>query len=299
MKASDSSMSPSCRGGSGWSLPSALREMRRQALGIGYALRGKRLRQLPSVLAAVVMHVFAAEASARELSDPATVSLPPGGLVGVSNDLGPDRLLRAYRLGMYPWRHVGPMKWWSPEERMVLFVNETHISKGVRKLLRRDAFRITFDEAFQDVVRACAAPRDGRTKLTWITPEIVAAYGRLHEQGHAHSIECWNEKGELVGGVYGVAIGRIFFGESQFSRERDASKYASAVLMAHLSRWGYVLRDAKWRSDYLASLGFRTISRESFRALLDDHCGEGGRAGRWALDPAVDAANWKPQAAVP
>ncbi len=143
-----------------------------------------------------MMHAFAFEAGAKELSDPSVVSLPPGGLVGISNDLGPDRLLWAYCHGVYPWCHIGPMKWWSPEQRMVLFVGETHISKNMRQMLRRKPYRVTFDTAFERVMRACAEPRDGRLQLTWITPSMIEAYVTLHLAGHAHSVEVWDQQGD-------------------------------------------------------------------------------------------------------
>lgn len=269
-------------------------QFRRTLFALAYALRPNRWRVLPSVISAVALHLMGLEEQAREIRDPAQTSLPPGGLVGVYDDLGPDRLMWAYRHGVYPWCHIGPMKWWSPERRMVLFVNETHITKNLRQMLRKRPFRVTFDTAFEQVMRACAEPREGRPELTWITPRMVEAYNALHRAGHAHSVEVWNDRGELVGGLYGVSVGRVMFTESQFARARDASKYASAYLMAHLSNWGYVVRDAKNPNSHLESLGFRLIPREEFRALLDRYGDSGGREGRWTIDPEIDVAAWRP-----
>lgn len=196
----------------------------------------------------------------------------PNGLLAVGGDLRPERLLFAYRNGIFPWYSDGePILWWSPDPRAVLFPPEMKISRSLRKTLRREHLRVTYDECFSDVIRACAAPRvdrhTGGHTGTWITEEMQDAYIRLHELGYAHSMECW-EEGELVGGLYGVAIGKVFFGESMFSRVRDASK----VALTSLCRRDYALIDCQLPSEHLSRLGAIAIPRDDFRGLLSRFC---------------------------
>lgn len=215
---------------------------------------------------------------------PAELALrEPNGLLAVGGDLSPQRLLRAYRQGIFPWYNAGqPILWWSPDPRLVLFPADLKISRSLRKALRRGAFRITLDTAFQAVIVACAEPRtDGQG--TWITREIAAAYARLHELGHAHSVEVWQE-GRLVGGLYGVALGKVFFGESMFTRVSDASKVGFVHLVRQLERWGYGLIDCQVYTGHLASLGATLISRAAFNAWLDRLADAAGHGGNWAPD---------------
>ncbi|MFN3919683.1 MAG: leucyl/phenylalanyl-tRNA--protein transferase [Methylohalobius sp.] len=195
----------------------------------------------------------------------------PNGLLAVGGDLSSTRLLAAYRHGIFPWYNRGePILWWSPDPRLVLFPEKLKISRSLRKALHRGEFKVTFDQAFARVVDACAAPRK-REKGTWITPEMKAAYCRLHELGHAHSVESWYHT-ELVGGLYGVAIGCVFFGESMFHRRTDASKVAFVALVESLKRWQYGLIDCQVRTDHLISLGAEEIPRQRFIRLLDELC---------------------------
>lgn len=195
------------------------------------------------------------------------------GLLAAGGDLSLPRLLEAYRRGIFPWFNPGePILWWSPDPRMVLFPAEFKVSRSLRKRLARDDYRVRADTAFVQVMRECAAPRDG-VAGTWISPEMIAAYGELHAAGHAHSIETWitgaDGKPVLAGGLYGVALGRVFFGESMFSRQTDASKIA----LAHLARWlaarGFGVIDCQMNTAHLASLGAREIARPVFAELLD------------------------------
>ena len=191
----------------------------------------------------------------------------PNGLLAVGGDLGPQRLLHAYRHGIFPWFSEGqPILWWSPDPRAVLWPDALRVSRTLRRRLRRGTFRITTDTAFDQVVRACAAPRPGQDG-TWITGEMAAAYGRLHRAGQAHSIESW-DGAALTGGLYGVAIGRVFFGESMFSRAADASKAA----LAHLCTLGFELIDCQIPNPHLARLGAVEMDRRRFLALLDTLC---------------------------
>lgn len=196
----------------------------------------------------------------------------PDGLLAAGGDLSPRRLIAAYRRGVFPWYAVGqPILWWSPDPRAVLFPAEFRCSRSLRKSLRARGFEYAVDAAFEDVIAACAAPRDNQFG-TWITPEMQAAYTTLHRQGFAHSIETRLD-GTLVGGLYGVRLGRVFFGESMFSRETDASKAALAHLVSLCLSNGIALIDCQLASKHLASLGSRNIPRSRFQALLREHVG--------------------------
>ncbi len=189
--------------------------------------------------------------------------IQPNGLLAVGGDLRPDRLLHAYRRGIFTWfSDAQPILWWAPDPRAVLLPEAIKISRSLEKRLRREVFQVTFDRAFPRVIEACAAPRS-RQNDTWITTPMVAAYCELHTRGVAHSVECWQD-GALAGGLYGVAIGKIFFGESMFSRVSDASK----VALATLCRSGYELIDCQLPSDHLTRMGATDIPRREFMNLL-------------------------------
>lgn len=206
---------------------------------------------------------------AEDLAFPDLASaLPsPNGLLAVGGDLRPERLLRAYQAGIFPWFEAGqPILWWSPDPRMVLFPAELHLSRSMQKFLRAHSWRISSDTAFEAVIAACAGARAG-SDGTWITPAMAEAYGALHRAGHAHSVEVW-EGEQLVGGLYGIAMGKVFFGESMFSRRSNASKLALADLAGKLLVAGYRLIDCQVANPHLASLGAREISRQEFGSLL-------------------------------
>jgi leucyl/phenylalanyl-tRNA--protein transferase len=191
----------------------------------------------------------------------------PNGLLAAGGDLSVERLLDAYRHGIFPWYSGDqPILWWSPDPRMVLFVDEFKLSRSLRRTVDKKRFEIRVDSSFLAVVEACAAPRDGHAG-TWITPEIAAAYHRLHQRGHAHSVEAWVD-GELAGGLYGVAVGRMFFGESMFARVTDASKVALAHLVDILRGRGVPMIDCQQQTSHLARLGARPIPRQEFAAAL-------------------------------
>lgn len=205
----------------------------------------------------------------------------PPGLLAVGGDLSAPRLLAAYRHGIFPWYAPGdPILWWSPDPRMVLFPAEFKLSRSLARTLRNAEYEIRLDSAFAEVVSACAAtPRHGQHG-TWITPEMQQAYRHLHELGHAHSVETWIG-GKLAGGLYGVALGRVFFGESMFSRARDASKIAMAHLCAYLRTRDFGIIDCQMETSHLASLGARPIPRRDFIATLDALTPTGDAPGRW------------------
>jgi len=193
----------------------------------------------------------------------------PNGLLAAGGSLEPDWLLEAYRRGIFPWfSDEEPILWWSPAPRMVLFPEEFHLSRSLRKFLRKQPYRISVNQRFADVMLACSEPRPGQPG-SWINGPMLRAYKRLHALGHAHSWECWDHNNRLVGGLYGVAIGSVFFGESMFSRADNASKTA---LKALVDEGGYRMIDCQMYTEHLASLGAREISRAAFeerlRALL-------------------------------
>jgi leucyl/phenylalanyl-tRNA--protein transferase len=187
----------------------------------------------------------------------------PNGLLAAGADLSPARLLDAYSRGIFPWYGPGePVLWWSPDPRMVLEPGAIRVRRSLQKVLRNRPHAVRFDTAFRSVMEACAAPRDSQAG-TWIVPEMIEAYCRLHELGWAHSVETWVD-GELAGGLYGVAMGRMFFGESMFSRTRDASKLALVHLARTLQADGFGLIDCQMSTAHLASLGAREIPRREF-----------------------------------
>ncbi len=207
----------------------------------------------------------------------------PNGLLAVDGDLSPERLIQAYSRGIFPWFGEGePILWWSPDPRMVLFPAELKVSRSLHKTLRRGHYEIRTDTAFREVMRGCAEPRNGQPG-TWITPAMIAAYTRLHEMGLAHSVETWMD-GELAGGLYGVALGRMFYGESMFSRRTDASKIAFVHLARQLERWGFGMIDCQMKTTHLASLGAREIPRDEFVRRLAELVGAPSVEGIWKFD---------------
>jgi len=205
----------------------------------------------------------------------------PNGLLAAGGDLSPQRLLAAYRHGIFPWYSAGePILWWSPDPRTVLFPDELKISRSLAKTLRNANYEVRLDTAFGDVVQACASQsRDGQPG-TWITGEMQVGYGTLNRLGYAHSVETWIG-GKLAGGLYGVAIGRAFYGESMFTNVRDASKIALAHLCAYLKQRGFGIIDCQMETSHLASLGARSIPRREFAARLDALCAQGDGPEHW------------------
>ncbi|MGM0982398.1 MAG: leucyl/phenylalanyl-tRNA--protein transferase [Pseudomonadota bacterium] len=214
----------------------------------------------------------------------------PDGLLAAGGALTPEWLLAAYRRGIFPWfSDDQPILWWSPDPRMVLFPEEIRVRRSLAKRLRNAGFRVTVDTAFERVVTECAAPRDGQPG-TWITDEMREAYGHLHHLGAAHSLEVW-QAGELVGGLYGVAMGPVFFGESMFSRQADASKIALVQLARAMAAGGGRLIDCQMHTGHLASLGARDIARTEFIGYLEQWLGHAGSDRRKADNGAL-APTW-------
>jgi leucyl/phenylalanyl-tRNA--protein transferase len=205
----------------------------------------------------------------------------PDGLLAAGGDLSPERLLAAYRRGIFPWYSRGqPILWWSPDPRAVLIPSELKVSRSLTKTLRNAGFEVGFDAAFEDVMRSCGERRL-RPEGTWISRDMREAYARLHRLGYAHSVEV-RRGGKLVGGLYGVALGRVFYGESMFSRERDASKVALKHLCDRLAGLGFALIDCQMATRHLQSLGAKLIPRGEFSALLAVHTSYPMSAAAWS-----------------
>jgi leucyl/phenylalanyl-tRNA--protein transferase len=214
----------------------------------------------------------------------------PDGLLAVGGDLDSGRILNAYRHGIFPWySEEQPILWWSPDPRTVLYPDALKISRSLRRTLNQRRFRVTLDQSFDEVIDACAEPR-AQSFGTWITREMRAAYCRLHSQGWTHSVECWSGR-QMTGGLYGIAIGRVFFGESMFSRESDASKVAFSHLVRQLSAWGFGLIDCQVYSSHLASLGAVEIPRRDFTEQLEILCA-GEQHYNWRFDSELLEKPW-------
>lgn len=229
--------------------------------------------------------LFRLSANPSDLRFPPVNLSTPEGLLAVGGDLRPERLLEAYRHGIFPWYSDGqPILWWSPDPRTVLFPEKLHISRSLKRSLRPGIFTVTFDTCFRDVMRHCAGPRlqypEGGT---WITEEMLEAYSKLHEQGYAHSVETWKE-GQLVGGLYGVALGGAFFAESMFARASDASKVALVSLVRQLQFWGFRLMDCQQSSPHLTALGAEDIPRHDFLNHLTAALKLPEHRGHWQFD---------------
>lgn len=194
----------------------------------------------------------------------------PNGILAVGGDLSPERLLTAYAAGIFPWFNEGePIIWWSPDPRFVLFPNELKVSKSMRPYFNQQKFTVTLDMQFEAVMRGCQTQRrTGQFGGTWITEDMVSAYVRLHELGYAHSVEVWKNEEQLVGGLYGIALGKVFFGESMFARETNASKFGFISMVQNLRALDFQLIDCQQETNHLGSLGARAIDRSAFLEIL-------------------------------
>lgn len=203
------------------------------------------------------------------------------GLLAVGGDLSQKRLLLAYSLGIFPWySHDSPILWWSPDPRLVLFPGELKISRSLRQTIKKGKFTTTMDRAFDTVIRNCARVKRGKEKETWITTEMIHAYTTLHRSGYAHSVEVWSED-RLAGGLYGIALGSAFFGESMYSEQSDASKVAFVSLVNQLREWKFTLIDCQVTTRHLRSFGAREITRNEFMKALKESLLVPTKKGTW------------------
>ncbi|MBI3771547.1 MAG: leucyl/phenylalanyl-tRNA--protein transferase [Gammaproteobacteria bacterium] len=208
----------------------------------------------------------------------------PNGLLAIGGDLKPERIIKAYQHGIFPWfSEDQPILWWSPNPRAVLFPEQLRVARSLRKTIKKEIYSITLDQAFNDVIHACAAPRNANNG-TWITPQMINAYCELHRRGLAHSVEAW-QNGKLAGGLYGIALGKVFFGESMFNRATDASKVAFVYLVTQLQRWGFHVIDCQVTTSHLISLGATEIDRQRFVELLAYATTLPAISGHWRFDP--------------
>jgi leucyl/phenylalanyl-tRNA--protein transferase len=229
--------------------------------------------------------MFVLSASGRNLTFPPVEQADADGLLAVGGDLRPERLLEAYRHGIFPWYNEDqPILWWSPDPRAVIFPSKLHVPHSLERTMRRGQFTVTLDRRFRDVMTHCAGPRpqypDGGT---WITPAMIEAYGTLHELGYAHSVETWIGK-DLVGGLYGLALGTAFFAESMFTKVDDASKTALVALVRQLQAWGFSLIDCQQPSPHIIRFGAEEIPRHDFMACLSEATSRSNRHGKWTFD---------------
>ncbi len=223
-----------------------------------------------------------------EFPDPSTALTEPNGLLAAGGDLRSGRLLAAYAQGIFPWYEAGqPILWWSPNPRCVLYPARLRVNRSLRRAARADRFLVSVDQAFEDVVAGCTRAEDPEAG-TWITPEMAAAYGRLKRLGHAHSVEVWRDE-VLVGGIYGVALGEMFFGESMFSRVADASKVGLAHLAARLQARGWPMIDCQLPNPHLARLGATLIPRTEFLTDLAPLVGRAAEHADWPETPGAPA----------
>ena len=208
----------------------------------------------------------------------------PSGLLAVGGDLSKERLLEAYRLGIFPWYSDDqPILWWSPDPRLILDLNDFKVSRSLRKTLKKEVFQVTFDRAFEEVIRACASvPREAQNG-TWITDEMEKAYIKLHGLGYAHSVESWFG-GKLAGGLYGVSLGKCFFGESMFHLKADASKVALATLVEKLKSWEFHFIDSQMTTEHMLRLGAKELPRRIFLKRLQLALRYPTRRWRWRAD---------------
>ena len=267
-------------------------KLERWVLGTAWALMPSRIRGVPNVLRLCLREWLAPDYA---LPDPENALDQPPGLAGIVHDLTLPTLLAAYRRGLYPLSHIGPLKWWSPPKRSMLFFNEFHMSNNLRRLMRQGRYTVTFDQDFERVIAGCAGRREGRWHLTWITPRIMRVYAEAFDAGHAHCFEVWNADGTLVAGGYGIASGATFSFESQFTHEPNASKVGMSVLNWHLAKWGYRFNDGKLIGPLWRNVGFREIPRREFLARLAEAVRTPGKSGRWQVEADLATiSDWHP-----
>ena len=267
-------------------------QARQLMLGMLYPLKPGRLHEAPHLVARVTLDMLRRR---QGPPDTARSAARPAGYGGVAWDISTPTILEAARRGFYPHAHIGPMKWWSPPQRAVMMLNQVHIAKRFRRTMRASDSVFSFDSDFEHVVGACAAPRAGRTPLTWITPRAKALYLRLHEEGHAHSVEIRNADGVLEGGLFGLTVGPVFSALSMFHTADNASKFAIVGLYHHLADWGFAAVDHQVMSPWVETLGGTILPRADFERLLKAPAPVAAQPGKWhAVFQPSDTAAWLP-----
>ena len=265
---------------------------RQLALGLLYPLKPGRLHDAPHLAARIALDTLRRRQGPPEA---ARIAARPAGYGGIAWDVSTPTVLEAARRGFYPHSHVGPMKWWSPPQRAVMMLDKVHIARRFRRTMRASDAELCFDRDFAAVLDACAAPRPGRTPLTWITPRAKALYLRLHREGHAHSVEIRNAEGGLEGGLFGLTVGPVFSALSMFHTADNASKFAIVGLYHHLAEWGFTAVDHQVMSPWVETLGGTILRRDAFEALLKAPAPAAAAPGAWtALYRPVDTAAWQP-----
>lgn len=214
----------------------------------------------------------------------------PNGLLSVGGSLKPGIIIEAYGNGIFPYYFRPPIRWWSPDPRMVLLPDGLKIQQGLRRAVRQKKFTVTFDTDFRAVITAC-----GERDKTWINDDLVETFCSLHERGHAHSAEVWNSEGQLVGGLYGLSLGKVFFTESLFTIENNASKVAFMYLNCHLQHWGYMMNDLQFVSEHWQRQGCVPIPRTTYISKLHEGVAMEGNSGTWTVDERLNVGQWNPE----
>ncbi|MFK5985209.1 MAG: leucyl/phenylalanyl-tRNA--protein transferase [Pseudomonadota bacterium] len=214
----------------------------------------------------------------------------PNGLVSIGGEINPGTVINAHKKGMFAYSYNGLVRWWSPEPRMVLFLHQFKVQKELRRYVRQERYKITFDQEFKQVMRKCAQREE-----TWISEHIIDVYYSLHKQGYMHSVEVWDKDGQLVGGLFGLALGKVFFTNSLFTHANNASKVAFMYLNCHLQYWGYIMNDLKMHNGYWINQGCILLSRKEFHAKLDKAVLIETELGTWSIDETLNVAIWKPE----
>lgn len=214
----------------------------------------------------------------------------PQGLLCVGGELTPETVVDSIKKGIFPYFYKYPIKWWSPDPRMALIPKDLKVQQGLRRVVKKDKFRVTFDTAFKEVMAGCA---DRET--TWINDVLIEVWDSLHQKGLAHSVEVWNKEGDLVGGLYGIALGKFFSTESLFFTENNASKVAFMYLNCHLQHWGFELNDLQFVTNHWKRQGCTAFSRQEYIEKLDHAVAQEDKTGPWEVEDSLDVAGWKPK----
>ena len=268
-----------------------LRRLARIALGVAYQLKPDRITGLPALGLAVGREFLR---GGTAVPGSATLHGSPANFGGVAFGPSPEAVMQAARAGFYPHAHMGPLKWLSPPTRAVMLLTNVHFAKRFRRSLKTTDLRVTFDQDFAGVMKACAGKREGRPQLTWITPSVMRLYYQLHGLGIAHSVEVWSE-GMLVGGLFGVAVGPVFSALSMFHTADNASKIGIASLYHHLAKWGFTAVDHQTLSPWVQTLGAVEVPREDYVAMLGQPGCPASQPGKWSAELSLrETAEWEP-----